>query len=101
MKLLKNWWLLPAALRLTTCGQRSQRPDASDAASPTFQNVIVLLDLSDRITLDGQLDKDQEIIHAVLDVFQDNQRKYGFINSQDQLRVAIAPEPGVSAIANN
>lgn len=101
MKLSTTWWLLSAVLLFTTCGQRSQRPDASDAASPAFQNVIILLDLSDRITLDGQLDKDQEIIKAVLDVFQDNQRKFGFINSKDILRVAIAPEPGVTAIANN
>lgn len=101
MKSSKSWWLLSAVLLFTTCGQRSQRPDASNTASPTFQNVIVLLDLSDRITLDGQLDKDQEIIKAVLDVFQDNQRKFGFINSKDRLRVAIAPEPGVTAIAND
>jgi len=101
MKLSQTWWLLPAALLFTTCGQRSQRPDASDAASPTFQNVLILLDLSDRITLDGQLDKDQEIIKAVLDVFQDNQKKFGFINSKDRLRVAIAPEPGVTAIADD
>lgn len=101
MKSSTTWWLLSAVLLFTTCGQRSQRPDASGAASPTFQNVIVLLDLSDRITLAGQLDKDQEIIKAVLDVFQDNQRKFGFINSKDRLRVAIAPEPGVTAIAND
>jgi|APTNR8051073442_1049403.scaffolds.fasta_scaffold03667_5 hypothetical protein len=101
MKSSKPCWLLSAVLLFTTCGQRSQRPDASDAASPTFQNVLILLDLSDRITLDGQLDKDQEIIKAALDVFQDNQRKFGFINSKDMLRLAIAPEPGVTAIANN
>jgi len=101
MKLSTTWGLLSAVLLFTTCGQRSQRPDASGAASPTFQNVIVLLDLSDRITIEGQLDKDQEIIKAVLDVFQENQRKFGFINSKDILRLAIAPEPGVTAIAND
>ncbi len=101
MKLSKNWWLLPVALLFTTCGQRSQRPENSGMAITTFQNVIVLLDLSDRITEAGQLEKDQEIIKAVLDVFQDNQKRFGFINSKDRLRVAIAPEPGVTAIAND
>ena len=42
----------------------------SDAQSPTDKTIIVILDTSDRITNDGQVEKDKKIVHSIVDLFE-------------------------------
>jgi hypothetical protein len=53
-------------------------------------NLVVLLDLSDRIKLPNQAIKDKNIIENILNTFEQEQRKYGFMKSKDKLSLALA-----------
>jgi hypothetical protein len=59
-------------------------------------NVIVLLDLSDRIKINkqvdsGQVDQDKKTIQIILDLFEENNRD---VTSKDSFSLAIAPQAG-------
>lgn len=58
-----------------------------------YNNVIVLLDLSNRIKPNRnpqQALKDQKIIHGLLQAFQERQKRYLFQISKDKIRVEVA-----------
>lgn len=65
--------------------------------------VILLLDLSDRILMEGfdQINKDQEIIKGIMDVFSQAQRKFAFLATKDVIEVVVAPESGVITGVND
>lgn len=56
----------------------------------TFQNITILLDLSDRIKDSGRIEKDLFIIGQLLESFGKNQKKYGYQLSKDRISVAAA-----------
>jgi hypothetical protein len=61
----------------------------------TKKNVIILLDLSDRIIIqDNQPERDKEIIRHIYKVFEENVKKNLYIKSRDEIRVVIAPQRG-------
>ena len=65
-------------------------------------NIVLVLDLSNRLVkTPGQADKDQEIINAVLDVFEERQKRQAYITSKDILRIVIAPQPEVPTSTND
>lgn len=65
-------------------------------------NIVVLLDLSDRIiTTAGQADKDRSIIKSILDKFEERQRRQIYITSNDRLRLLVAAQPGVNVSSND
>ncbi|HLF35006.1 MAG TPA: hypothetical protein VI583_12260 [Cyclobacteriaceae bacterium] len=61
----------------------------------TKKNVIILLDLSDRIIVqDNQPERDKEIIRHIYSIFEENVKKNLYIKSRDEIRVVIAPQRG-------
>lgn len=83
------WIFWPVESCLPEC-----RPDCSpDCPAPqvkTINNYIVLLDLSDRIVEDGQIDRDTTIIGNLYDIFLDRVKSELYINSKDKFRIVIA-----------
>ncbi|MBN1415342.1 MAG: hypothetical protein JW973_09595, partial [Bacteroidales bacterium] len=58
-------------------------------------NIILLLDLSDRIIVqEDQPARDKEIIRYLYNVFEDKVRKDLYIKSRDEIKVVIAPQLG-------
>lgn len=94
-----SFLLFVVPLLFLGCGGNG--PEGSPPAKEKARNVIILLDLSDRVKLEHQLEKDQAIIKAVLDAFEARQRTKAFLASKDLLRLAIAQEPGVLAVTND
>lgn len=64
-----------------------------DAVKPF--NYMVLLDLSDRLTIPEQCERDIEIIKAVFDEFNNTVRRNLVINSKDKFQVIVAPQKGI------
>ena len=62
-------------------------------------NFIILLDLSDRLTKNTpqentlQVEKDKEIIRNLLSIFVGEVKAKLYINSQDSIKIAVAPQP--------
>lgn len=85
-----------AAILGCSGGKQGQDRNIAEASSSeslkidTFRNVIVLLDLSSRVNLLHQADKDKAILSQILAVFQECQMLYGFQISQDKLDIKIA-----------
>ncbi len=65
-------------------------PDSSQKIRKKFNNITVLLDLSDRILAPGQIDRDKVIINTVFKAFQSNIKKNLYFGSQDKFQVRIA-----------
>ena len=63
-----------------------------DRPENTFYNIVVLLDLSNRIEKDKQSDKDLELINTILNVFQNAQKEFGYQFSKDKLSVKICKQ---------
>jgi len=59
-----------------------------------YYNVTILLDLSDRITTGNQMERDIEIIQKVFNIFEERQKRMGYITSRDIFRVAVASQKG-------
>jgi len=58
-------------------------------------NIILLLDLSDRIIVqEDQSARDKEIIRHLYSVFEEQVRKDLYIKSRDEIKVVIAPQLG-------
>jgi len=55
-----------------------------------YNNVIVLLDLSNRIAKPNQIEKDIAIIEGLLNTFGENQKKFGYITSKEEFKIIIA-----------
>jgi len=84
----------------TTCTSDRSSEKVPDA-TVIPHNIIVLLDLSDRIAIPGQIEKDKEIIRTIVESFEKNQQSFGYIMSRDLLRIMIAYEPNVNASTND
>jgi len=55
-------------------------------------NIIVLLDLSDRVKDNRQVIKDKSIVSEIVSIFEDKIKQKGFIHSKnDRLKISIAP----------
>lgn len=65
------------------------------------QNIVIVLDLSNRLKAKGQADKDKAIIKGILNVFEKRQKRQGFITSKDKIQIIIAPQPDVPAVTND
>ncbi|MEX2345567.1 MAG: hypothetical protein WD604_08135 [Balneolaceae bacterium] len=68
-------------------------PISDIESDPEFKNIIVLLDLSNRIKPTKnpkQAEKDQQIIQSLINSFEERQRKYLFQRSKDKLSVVVA-----------
>ena len=56
-------------------------------------NLIVLLDLSKRVSIDDQAERDQQIINSIITKFTNRQRsQFSFIRSKDILRFVVIPQ---------
>ena len=87
---MKNIIFLSFAL-LFTCSQAPEEQEVKKANNDkVFKNVVILLDLSSRVKILDQSKKDQEIIKGILDIFENDQRKYAFMASKDRLSVSLA-----------
>ncbi|MEY5049196.1 MAG: hypothetical protein RLZZ175_2555 [Bacteroidota bacterium] len=58
----------------------------------TSNNYVILLDLSDRITVKGQIEQDKAVIKAIYDKFYAEVKKDMFINSNASFKIVIAPQ---------
>ncbi len=78
-------------------------PGKNGTKSKPPVRVILLLDLSDRILMEGydQINKDQEIIKGIMEVFTQEQKKFAFLATKDVIEVVVAPESGVIAGVND
>ena len=68
-------------------------PIISHGQVPQYKNIIVLLDLSNRIKPDknpNQANKDQQIIEGILESFENRQRRFLFQRSKDKLSIVVA-----------
>ena len=69
-----------------------EQPNENFEKTDTFTNTIILLDLSSRVRLPNQDRKDIAILQQIVDVFEANQRVYGFQISRDKLDIKIIKE---------
>lgn len=91
--LLLALWLIPA------CVLFAQTPDTK-AELPL--NVILLLDLSDRLVkTSGQAEKDKTIILGIMENFEKRQKRMSYLTSKDILTVAVAAQPQVGTQSVN
>lgn len=66
-----------------------------DRAAAAKHNIIILLDLSDRIIVqDDQPARDIEIIKHLYGLFEDKVRKELYIKSRDEIKIVVAPQLG-------
>lgn len=100
MKALKQW---PLVLFLFALGCISEENGINESTSQTANyldsisplNVIVLLDLSNRIdTLKHptQAERDQIVIQNLLSVFGERQKQFGYMVSKDKLSIVFADQ---------
>lgn len=73
---------------LLSCGDTSNKP-ANSKKDLIHYNYIVLLDLSDRILKEDQINRDKAIISSIHNSFLEKVRKSFYINSKDQFRVVL------------
>jgi hypothetical protein len=101
-----TFFFLLIALAIIGCSGGSSSSQKQNGAtgmvSKEALNIILLLDLSDRIVkTEGQAAKDQEILDKVLSIFEEAQKRKVYITSNDELKVLIAPQPGVNVTSND
>ena len=56
------------------------------------ENYIILIDLSDRLLNEGQVEQDLELICSLFEKFESTVRNNLIINSHDNFRIVIAPQ---------
>lgn len=92
---IKSFTLIFLSLLLIGCVNRSNTKDTKnpESASNKFNllnyNLVILLDLSDRIQNINQPQRDQKLIRILLERFEQRQRSLSF-NSKDTFLVSIA-----------
>lgn len=70
------------------------RPETRSTLSTKY-NLIILLDLSDRLIVqENQPERDKEIIQALYNIFEEKVREDLYIKSRDEIKVVIAPQRG-------
>ena len=86
---------LPGILVLWGCSSR-KADEKANAVKPL--NLLVLLDLSDRLLTPGQVTRDTQLLRHIYHGFENRVRRQFFINSKDRLQLLVAPQrslPGV------
>lgn len=76
---------------LLSCACTKRKPSAEQKKGKSL-NLIVLLDLSDRLTIPGQVNRDTVLLRQAYHAFEQHVRRQFFINSHDQLHVLVAPQ---------
>ena len=76
-----------------TCGDVSTS-NLNEAEQPG-KNIIILLDLSDRLLNDNQIERDSALILSIFEEFKRVVRDNFFIYSKDAFKVVIAPQKGM------
>lgn len=99
---MKFSYLLFLFFLLIGCGENDETPEfikncknnvgSIDRKDDTFYNIVVLLDLSNRIATERQSNKDLEIINTILNIFQNAQKKFGYQFSKDKLSIKICKQ---------
>jgi hypothetical protein len=74
------------SLAFTSCGKEEVRIEKK------LTNYTVVLDLSDRILLPEQLDKDFYLIEKYFKVFEKNARRNLVLSSKDRFAIRIIPQ---------
>jgi hypothetical protein len=90
MKYLNLFFIFILFIHCKNDKAAQDKNNTTAAKAQTPINVVVLLDLSDRLKLSNQVAKDQEIIRNILNAFEQEQRKYGFMASKDKLSLSVA-----------
>lgn len=104
---MKKIWIVLIGGFLLLLGSQCMPPGNSDATGNSDSgdeqlNVIVLLDLSNRlINTAGQIDKDKAIIREILAAFERRLKGQAYITSSDKLSVLVAPQPNVPTGSND
>lgn len=90
-------------LLILSCACTPRKPAIKQEKNKPL-NLVVVLDLSDRLTIPGQINRDTILLHHIYRVFEQQVRSQSYINSQDQLQVLVAPQKNqpasVEAIEN-
>jgi hypothetical protein len=87
---------LLAATLLTPTATVLAHAGLSAGADPKPTNYVVLLDLSDRLLVSGQAERDLALVQAVFARFETTVRQQQLVFSKDCFRVVIAPQKGVN-----
>lgn len=59
-------------------------------------DLTILLDLSDRINVPGQVDKDKSVIKAALNAFENEVKGNHYRLSSDKIKIVIAPQSNIN-----
>jgi hypothetical protein len=81
-----------------SCTQHS-KTEQKTAIKP--MNLVVLLDLSDRLTTPEQVQRDTQLLHHIYRLFENRARRQFFIQSKDRLQVLVAPQKTLPANIEN
>lgn len=76
-----------------------EQNESQVGTSFTFNNITILLDLSNRVLKPFQVEKDTSLILEVLKIFEESQRKYSFQLSKERLVIAEAYQSGSGGIS--
>jgi len=89
--------LISFFLFFSSCIEKTNQPDPKPD-NKNF-NFIVLLDLSDRINEESQIDRDKELINLIIDKFERLVKQSQFAKSKDCLQIIVAPQQQISVNA--
>ena len=88
----KNIIYIVLAILLFSC--QPPQPEKKSTITPK-KNIIILLDLSDRLIVqDEQPKRDKEIIKSIYGIFEEKVKHDLYIRSRDEIKVVIAPQRG-------
>lgn len=89
------------AFLFTACGSNGSDGGSSNQKPlPEPMNLVVVVDMSNRMNAPGQKEKDKAIIEGILDEFELHLKKSLFFKSKDVLSLVAAPQPGVNMETN-
>ncbi len=91
---MKKNYLIPLLI-MVMYGCSATMPDKSP--KPVNSNYVVLLDMSDRLLLPGQANRDIKLICSAFVQFELIVRQHLVVNSADGFRVVAAPQAGMPA----
>jgi len=72
-----------------SCDCSSKKPDQK---KPVLTNIVILLDLSDRILATGQIEKDIDICSNLFESFINIQKDKLYFNSNDKFKIVVADQ---------
>ena len=88
--------VLLSGILLLGCSQKTNK-------APTQRplNLLVLLDLSDRLTTPEQINRDTQLLHHIYRLFHNRVRQQLYINSTDRLQILLAPQRSLPVQTEN